>query len=55
MHFYADALNVNGLLLLSGFFSVDKEVLTNEANKLGLEATFENSKNEWAMLEFVKK
>ncbi len=55
MHFYADALNVSGLLLLSGFFSVDREVLINEAHRLGLEATFENNKNEWTLLEFVKK
>ncbi len=55
MHFYANALNINGLLLLSGFFSIDKEVLTEEANKLGLTLTFENTKNEWTMLEFVKK
>lgn len=55
MHFYADAFNINGLLLLSGFFSIDKEVLTEEANKLGLTLTFENTKNEWTMLEFVKK
>jgi len=55
MHFYADALNINGLLLLSGFFSIDKEVLAEEANKLGLTLTFENTKNEWTMLEFVKK
>ncbi|MDT8412442.1 MAG: 50S ribosomal protein L11 methyltransferase [Vicingaceae bacterium] len=55
MQFYVKALNTNGLLLLSGFFTVDKEVLTKEANKLGLTLTFENTKNEWTMLEFVKK
>ena len=55
MHFYANALNINGILLLSGFFSIDKEVLTEEANKIGLTLTFENTKNEWAMLEFDKK
>ncbi len=55
MHFYADALNINGLLLLSGFFSIDKEVLIEEANKIGLTLTFENTKNEWTMLEFDKK
>ena len=55
MHFYVDVLNINGLLLLSGFFSIDKEVLIEEANKLGLTLTFENTKNEWTMLEFVKK
>ncbi|HEY9084158.1 MAG TPA: 50S ribosomal protein L11 methyltransferase [Vicingaceae bacterium] len=55
MYFYADALNINGLLLLSGFFSIDKEVLIEEANKIGLTLTFENTKNEWTMLEFDKK
>lgn len=55
MQFYVKALNTNGLLLLSGFFTVDKEVLSKEANKLGLTLTFENTKNEWTMLEFVKK
>jgi len=30
-------------------------VLTEEANKLGLTLIFENTKNEWTMLEFVKK
>lgn len=55
MHLYVDALNLNGLLLLSGFFSVDKEVLTSEANKLGLKSFIENTKNEWTMLGFVNK
>lgn len=54
MHHYVAALNSNGLLLLSGFFSIDKEVLTEEANKLGLTSSFVNTKNEWTMLEFVK-
>lgn len=54
MHFYATALNKNGLLLLSGFFMVDKNILMEEAHQLGLTLHFEATKNEWAMLELIK-
>jgi ribosomal protein L11 methyltransferase len=54
MHIYADALNDKGLLLLSGFFMVDKNILMEQAQKLGLKLHFEATKNEWAMLELIK-
>ena len=54
MHIYADALNDKGLLLLSGFFMVDKNILMELAQQLGLKLHFEATKNEWAMLELIK-
>lgn len=54
MHIYADALNDKGLLLLSGFFMVDKNILMEQAQQLGLKLHFEATKNEWAMLELIK-
>lgn len=54
MHIYVDALNDNGLLLLSGFFMVDKNILMEQAQQLGLKLHFEATKNEWAMLELIK-
>lgn len=54
MHIYTDALNDKGLLLLSGFFMVDKNILMEQAQQLGLKLHFEATKNEWAMLELIK-
>jgi ribosomal protein L11 methyltransferase len=52
MQYYVDALNNNGKLLMSGFFSVDEEIITKKATELGLKFSFSDTKDEWMMLEF---
>ncbi|MBL4670527.1 MAG: 50S ribosomal protein L11 methyltransferase [Flavobacteriales bacterium] len=52
---YVKALSLNGILLLSGFFSSDREVLIEATSKLGLELVFTDSKNDWTMLHLVNK
>ena len=54
MQYYVDALNNNGKLLMSGFFSVDEEIITKKATELGLKFSFSDTKDEWMMLEFDK-
>jgi len=51
---YVNALKINGLLLLSGFFSSDKEILLAEAKRNNLNLSFSNTKNDWMLLEFKK-
>ncbi len=51
---YVNALKLNGLLLLSGFFSSDKEILLAEAKKNNLNLSFSNTKNDWMLLELKK-
>jgi len=52
---YVDVLKSNGSLLLSGFFSSDKEMLLDEATKLNMELNYSESKNDWTMLHLIKK
>lgn len=54
MQHYIKALNKNGKLLMSGFFSVDEEIITQKASELQLNLSFSDTKDEWMMLEFVK-
>ncbi len=51
---YAAALNSAGMLLLSGFYHADEEVLVAKANELGM--TLKSSKNRdgWSALELNK-
>lgn len=51
---YANSLNNNGHLLLSGFFSSDKDTLLKEANKYELSLKTKNSKNDWTLLHLTK-
>ncbi len=51
---YADHLNENGLLFLSGFYQTDIELLTTKCNKYGLYCQETSTKNEWISLKFKK-
>lgn len=51
---YANALVENGLLLLSGFYSEDLEVIKNEAKKNHLAYLKHRTKNNWIVAVFSK-
>ncbi len=55
MKTYIDNLEECGDLLLSGFFSSDKEILLIEAEKYNIYLVNENSKNDWTLLHLKKK
>jgi ribosomal protein L11 methyltransferase len=54
MAIYANALEKNGNLLLSGFFETDANELKTKATELGLTFTYEKTNNQWTMLHFIK-
>ena len=51
---YVSSLLDEGSLLLSGFFSSDKEMLLEATTQLGMELVYSESKNDWTMLHLVK-
>ncbi|MDF1672460.1 MAG: 50S ribosomal protein L11 methyltransferase [Vicingaceae bacterium] len=55
MHLYANNLIDKGVLLLSGFFRSDVDILVDEAAKNSLSLTFSESKNDWTILQFIKE
>ncbi len=55
MEKYVSTIKSNGGLLLSGFFSSDKEMLVEAAEKLKLKLTYSESKNDWTMLHLIKE
>lgn len=55
MGLYAQHLNDKGSLLLSGFYTFDKELLLQEANKHGLRLIEEMENNDWALLHLKKE
>lgn len=52
---YISTLKQGGNLLLSGFFSSDKEMLIEAATELKMELVYSESKNDWTMLHLIKK
>jgi ribosomal protein L11 methyltransferase len=54
MEQYVHSLNKNGLLLLSGFYTTDIEILTEKAYDFGLTFEYQNQRNNWALLQFKK-
>jgi ribosomal protein L11 methyltransferase len=54
MKSYSEKLNMNGNLLISGFFKTDAEELTEAAKNEGLTYHSSKYKDEWAMLRFTK-
>mgnify|MGYP001587234154 CR=1 FL=1 len=52
---YADALEMNGNLVLSGFFVTDEQELKEIATGCGLIFAANASKNNWSLLHFIKK
>jgi len=51
---YAKALKKGGIMLNSGFFTTDKQDLIDEAKKYGFIFESIDSKDEWALMTFVK-
>lgn len=54
METYAKALDPNGVLLLSGFFSTDVEEMTTFCSDFGLKQSKVFSKDEWACIQLIK-
>ena len=52
---YVSVLKSGGSLLLSGFFSSDKEMLLEAAASLKMELSYSESKNDWTMLHLIKE
>ncbi len=52
---YADCLNNDGILLLSGFYTEDIPVLEAEMAKYGIKYDSQKERNNWASLRCVKK
>ena len=52
MSIYAAALQLDGKLLMSGFFAVDAPLIMECASKLGLKFIQQQTKNNWALLHF---
>lgn len=55
MVYYFKSMKANSEILLSGFFSSDKESLIKEASKYGGELIAEKNKNDWTLLHLNKK
>ena len=52
MHTYVAALEIDGLLFMSGFLTQDREVITEKARDLGLSPMQSLEHDNWAMLSF---
>jgi len=52
---YVSVLKTGGSLLLSGFFSSDKEMLLDASGLLNMELKYSESKNDWTILHLIKK
>lgn len=55
MEKYVSVIKDGGSLLLSGFFSSDKEMLLEAATSLNMKLKYSESKNDWTMLHLIKK
>lgn len=51
---YAQALNQNGTLIISGFYTTDTDILRQKAESFGLHFVIEKTDNDWAMCVFRK-
>ena len=49
---YVQHLNLGGILVLSGFYETDREVILNEADNYSLRLTDSKSRNHWLSLVF---
>ena len=54
MKTYANALNTNGILFLSGFYNEDIPIIEAECNKQGLNHVETLERNNWVALKFEK-
>lgn len=55
MHIYAAALHPNGMLVLSGFYTEDLEIIQNKAQSLDLQYEFHTYANNWVAAVFRLK
>ncbi len=53
MHAYADSMNPNGTLLLSGFYNVDEQILLKKASEFGLQKTGAYIENNWMAIRLT--
>ncbi|PKP29140.1 MAG: 50S ribosomal protein L11 methyltransferase [Bacteroidetes bacterium HGW-Bacteroidetes-18] len=54
MHVYANCLNDNGVILISGFYKEDIPVIDDEISKYGLKLDKQIERNNWVALKYVK-
>lgn len=54
MEQYANSLELNGTLLLSGFFNTDVDEMTSFCKDFGLEQSKVFTKDEWACIQLIK-
>lgn len=54
MHAYSDCLGLGGILIISGILAQDREIITEEAGKHGLEADRQFEENNWLSIIFKK-
>jgi ribosomal protein L11 methyltransferase len=52
---YAESLNSNGVLLMSGFYVEDIPALEKEASKFDLSTQSFQEKNNWAVVKMIKR
>ena len=52
---YSKALNSNGILILSGFYQTDLDIVSNEAKKHGLSFVCSKSDNNWVASSYRKE
>lgn len=55
MKSYAQSLNENGTLFMSGFYVEDIDILKKEAEKYGLSFIYHIERDNWAGVKFIKK
>ena len=55
MQHYVNCLNLNGILLLSGFYTEDIDAIDNCCNTNGLEFVKKIERNNWVSLKYFKK
>ncbi|HQO50056.1 MAG TPA: 50S ribosomal protein L11 methyltransferase [Bacteroidales bacterium] len=55
MHHYADALKAGSVLLMSGFYESDLQMITDKATSLGLTEIEHTAKNMWVAASYKKK
>ena len=54
MRVYTNCLNINGVILLSGFYKEDISVIDKEVSKYGLKLDKQIERNNWVALRYVK-
>ncbi len=55
MKFLANAVNNNGLAIMSGFYSEDVAYIQKSAESFGLQFITSKSKNNWTIVTFIRK